>query len=77
MNDGTNFESTAAREIHSKFKYNMHTTGETVRNPYLHSSSSKLSPLLSCKIFKPFTKLEPRPVFSVSLESLDESFQLL
>lgn len=37
MHDGTNFESTAAREIHSKFKYNMHTTWEAVRNPYLPS----------------------------------------
>lgn len=37
MHDGTNFESTAAREIHSKFKYNIHTTWETVRNPYLQS----------------------------------------
>lgn len=42
MHDGTNFESTAAREIHCKFKYNIHTTWETVKTLiYNHLSSSK------------------------------------
>lgn len=38
MHNGTTFEFTATREIHSKFKYcNMHTACEAVRKPYLQS----------------------------------------